>query len=231
MMRITFLGHSCVLVAAGGRRLLIDPFIRPNPWAAHIQPETIEVTDVLLTHGHGDHCADALEFALRPGVRTIACYEIAEWLGAQGALHPVGMNIGGTLRWDGGQLRLVPAVHSSTLPDGKPGGVAAGFLIESDGKRIYHAGDTALSAEMRLIGELWPPDVALLPVGDHFTMGPEDALCAARLLHCTRVIALHYDTFPPIALSDARKREAQDAFVQDGRTLEFLSIGAEYQID
>jgi len=230
-MRITYLGHSCVWVTAGERRLLIDPFIRPNPWAAEVQPESIEVTDVLVTHGHGDHCADALEFAVRPGVRTVACYEIAEWLEAQGAVQAVGMNVGGTLRWDSGMVRMVPAVHSSTMPDGKPGGIAAGFIIESAGKRVYHAGDTALTIEMRLIGELWPPDVALLPVGDHFTMGPEDALHAARMLNCSRVIALHYDTFPPIALSDERKRDAVQAFARDGRTLEFLGIGATYQLD
>jgi L-ascorbate metabolism protein UlaG (beta-lactamase superfamily) len=230
-MRIQYLGHACVLVVAGDRRLLIDPFIRPNPWAAAIRPEELEVTDVLITHGHEDHLADALEFAVRPGVRTIACYEVAEWLGAQGAQHPVGMNIGGTLSWEGGRLRMVPALHSSTLPDGKPGGVAAGYLIESEGIRLYHAGDTALSAEMGLIGDLWPPDVALLPVGDHFTMGPEDALHAARLLHCTRAFALHFDTFPPISLSDERKRAAEAAFRADGRSLTFWDIGASYPLD
>jgi L-ascorbate metabolism protein UlaG (beta-lactamase superfamily) len=226
-MEITFLGHAGVALHCAGHRIFIDPFIthHAGAQAAGLRVDGLELDELLLTHGHEDHVADAPAFAQRTGVVSIANYEVAMWLKDQGAQEVIPMNHGGVLQRPYGSVRMVNAVHSSTLPDGTPGGNPAGFVIESEGKRIYHAGDTALHMDMELIGRHWRPDLAFLPIGDCFTMGPEDALIAAEMIQCQRIVGIHLDTFPPIALSDDRKARAVAAFAEAGKTLILPSIG------
>lgn len=221
---LTYHGHACVEIRTSDLTFLIDPFFR-GPGQAGSAPMDLEPQVVLITHGHEDHLADALEYITRPGVETITNFEIGNWLREKGASEVVGMNIGGVLNRSFGSIRMVAAQHSSTLPDGTPGGLASGFILQLGNWSCYHAGDTGLSMEMELIGRHWKPDLALLPVGDCFTMGPEDALIAAEMVGCSEVIALHYDTFPPIALAPERKEKARATFAQVGKTLHFLPVG------
>ena len=224
---IIYHGHACVEIRTDELTLLVDPFFR-GPGQAGIAPSEISPQVVLITHGHEDHIADALTYAARPGVETIANFEVGNWLKERGASEVVGMNIGGVLRRSFGEIRMVAAQHSSTLPDGTPGGLAAGFVVDLGHWSCYHAGDTGLTVEMELIGRHWKPDLALLPVGDCFTMGPEDALIAAEMVGSPEVIALHYDTFPPIVLAEERKEKAMAAFVKSGRKLHFLPVGGRW---
>ncbi len=225
---IVFHGHACVELRTREATLLFDPFFR-GPVQAGCPPQDCFPTDVLISHGHEDHLADAMHFASREEVTTLCNFEVGKWLEHQGAQHVLGMNIGGVMHRPYGTVRMVAAQHSSTLPDGSPGGLAGGFLLDFGDWRCYHAGDTALSLEMEMIGRFWKPDLAMLPVGDWFTMGPEDALLAAHMLDCREVIALHYDTFPPIALTAERKQAAAEAFALAGKKLHFLPIGGRWQ--
>lgn len=199
MPSLRFLGHSACEIVAGETRLLIDPFLTGNPLAA-ARPEDLHPTAILVSHAHNDHLGDALAIARRSGALVIACYEIATWLAAQGArTHP--LHIGGGHAFPWGEVRLTPALHGCTWaqPDGTllTLGTAAGLVVTVQGLRIYHAGDTALFSDMALIGR--PRlDLALLPIGDNFTMGPEDALEAVRLLKPARAVPIHYNTFPLI---------------------------------
>jgi L-ascorbate metabolism protein UlaG (beta-lactamase superfamily) len=198
-MKITYHGHSCFLVETAGARLLIDPFLSGND-LADIRAADAKCDYVLLSHGHEDHTGDALEIALANGATIIANYEIAEYFAAKGA-KTHGMNPGGAHRFPFGRVKLTLAHHTSSLQAGLNPiylGVACGLLIEADGKRLYHAGDTALFLDMQLIarGGL---DAALLPIGDNYTMGPEDALDALDLLKPRLAVPMHYNTWPPIA--------------------------------
>jgi L-ascorbate metabolism protein UlaG (beta-lactamase superfamily) len=222
---LVYHGHACVEIRTPDVTLLIDPFFR-GPGQVGSAPAELSPDFVLITHGHEDHLADALVYASRPGVETIANFEVGNGLKERGAKEVVGMNIGGVLRRTFGSVRMVAAQHSSTLPDGTPGGLASGFILQLGDWSCYHAGDTGLTMEMELIGRHWKPDLALLPVGDCFTMGPEDAKIAAEMVGCKEVIALHYDTFPPIVLAQDRKEKAMAAFAESGLTLHFLSVGA-----
>lgn len=199
-MKITYHGHSVVKIQTAQHVILIDPFITGNNLtdlnAAEEQPDFI-----LLTHGHNDHVGDTVALAKRTGATVIGSHELATWLGFQG-IHAVGMNIGGAAQFDFGRVKYTQAFHSSsyTTEDNEIiyMGMPMGILLTIEGKTIYHAGDTALFGDMKLIGEYETIDVAFLPIGDHFTMGPEDAAKAVSLLHPKIVISVHYDTFPPI---------------------------------
>ncbi|PZD97663.1 metal-dependent hydrolase [Paenibacillus sambharensis] len=198
-MKITFLGHSCVLLESEKHKILIDPFITGNP-VATLSADELKVDYVLLTHGHGDHVGDAFDIAKRSDALIIAPNELAVYAGWQGCrAHP--MHIGGARMFDFGRVKLTPALHGSGYE--VPGkqeivymGMPAGFLLNIEGLTIYHAGDTALFSDLKLIGEMNAIDLAFLPIGDNFTMGPEDALVAAGWLRPKRVVPVHYNTFP-----------------------------------
>lgn len=197
-MQLRFLGQSAFLLTSGDHRVLIDPFIEGNPMSPVTLEEALEwnVDAVLISHAHGDHWGNALDFG-RAGVPIIGTAEIGGYAAAQGAENAVGMNIGGTYRTDWGSVTLTPAWHSSSFPDGTYGGMPTGLVVEMDGVRVYHAGDTCLFGDMRLIGDRGL-DAALLPVGDHYTMGPEEAARALELLRPRVAIPMHYGTFPPL---------------------------------
>ncbi|TBH21047.1 metal-dependent hydrolase [Thermus thermamylovorans] len=194
MPEVRYLGHSAVWLSDGKTRLVIDPFLTGNPLAP-LGVGEVQADLILVTHAHGDHFGDSVALSKKGGV-VVSTFEIATYAERHGA-KSVPMNLGGTYRFPGGWLKWFPAWHSSSFPDGTYGGMPMGVVVELGGKRIYHAGDTALFADMRLIGELGL-DLALLPIGDHFTMGPEDALKALELLRPKRVVPIHYNTFPPI---------------------------------
>jgi L-ascorbate metabolism protein UlaG (beta-lactamase superfamily) len=196
MPTLTFLGHSCCEVRDGGTSVLIDPFLTGNP-AAAAGPETLSPTAVLVTHAHNDHVGDAVAIARRTGAMVVANFEIATFLGREGiATH--GLHIGGAHGFPWGWVKLTPAWHGSSYvaDDGTIHalGVPAGVLLRLGGRLLYHAGDTGLFGDMALIGR-HGIDLALLPIGDNFTMGPDDALEAVRLLNPRAVVPIHYDTF------------------------------------
>lgn len=202
-MKLTYYGHACFAVIAGGKQLLFDPFIRPNPLAKKIEIEKIAADYILVTHGHGDHVADVVEIAKRTGATVIAPFETASWLEKQGAANVQGMNHGGASQLPFGRVKLTAAVHSSSLPDGSYGGNPCGFVIESSDGNFYYSGDTALTMDMKLIGEQTKLRFAVLPIGDFFTMGIDDAVHAANFVGATKIVGVHYDTFPPIKIDHA----------------------------
>jgi L-ascorbate metabolism protein UlaG (beta-lactamase superfamily) len=198
MPQITFLGHSCVTITEGSSRLIIDPFLTGNPVAA-AKPNEIDVNYILLTHGHGDHVGDAVAIARRTGAMVIAGNELALLMGNEGARsHP--MHIGGGHNFDFGRVQLTIAHHGGGYGDdaSRYTGPPVGFLISIGGKTIYHSGDTGLFYDMKLIGEMHPLDLALLPIGDNFTMGIDDAVKAVEFLRPKKVVPIHYNTFPII---------------------------------
>ncbi|HKJ35611.1 MAG TPA: metal-dependent hydrolase [Solirubrobacterales bacterium] len=208
MTDIRFLGHSCFELSDGESRVLIDPFLKPNNPVATVTGEEVDPTTILITHGHVDHLADAVGIAKRTGATCAAIVELANWLGEQGVEDVLDPNLGGTVRFDWGAAKLVQAWHTSTMPghDEKPFsaehgtaiGTAAGWVVDIGGKTVYHLGDTALFGDLKLIAERTPVDVALIPVGGHYTMDRHDAVVAAELIGASTVVPMHHSTFPPI---------------------------------
>lgn len=219
-MNIRFLGHSTFLLHSGEHRLLIDPYITGNPKAPVTLDEALtwKLSAVLISHAHGDHWGDALAFG-RAGVPLIATAEIAGYAQKHGAEHTVSLNIGGTYAPEWGRLTLTPAWHSSSFPDGTYGGMPTGLVIELGGKRVYFAGDTCLFSDMRLIGDRGL-DAAILPVGDHYTMGPEEAARTLELLRPKVAIPMHFGTFPPLTGDPQVFRRGGEALGVDVRILE-----------
>ena len=197
-MDIRFLGHATFELSEGDARILIDPFLAPNNPKATVSADDVDPTHVLLTHGHVDHVADAVTVAKRTGAHCVAMVELANWLGAQGVENVSDPNIGGTVEFDWGWVKLVHAFHSSTTPDGKAIHPPAGLVINIGGTTVYHLGDTGLFGDLKLIAERTPVDVALIPIGGHYTMDRHDAVVAAKLVGAGTVIPCHYNTFPPI---------------------------------
>ena len=199
MPAVRFLGHSCCEVSDGDHRILIDPFLTGNPLAA-AKAEELSPTAILISHAHNDHIGDALEIAKRAGSTLVGIYEVATWFQQQG-VEAHGMSIGGGFQFPWGWVKLTQAWHGSTYVDENGVmhtlGTPAGLLLRTGGKLLYHAGDTGLFGDMALIGR-HGIDVAFLPIGDNFTMGPDDALEAVKLLKPKTVVPMHYDTFPPI---------------------------------
>jgi L-ascorbate metabolism protein UlaG (beta-lactamase superfamily) len=196
VVALTYHSHACFSVAVGDTHLLIDPFLAGNP-LADVGPDEVEADYVLVSHGHGDHVGDTVQIAKRTGAMTISNFEIQGWLQGQGVENTHPLHIGGGYDFPFGRVKLTIAHHGSALPDGSYGGNPAGFLLTLEGKRLYHACDTGLFYDMKLIGE-GGLDVAILPIGDNFTMGPDDALRAVELLAPKIVIPIHYDTFDVI---------------------------------
>lgn len=209
-MKIIYHGHSCVQIEVNGKSLIIDPFISGNP-AAITKVEDIKTDAVLLTHAHADHILDAAPIAIRNNVPVVATVELASYIGWKGA-QTIGMNIGGTVDLGFAKATMIHAFHTSgiTIEDEQQiiyGGMPAGFIIEAEGRTVLHAGDTGLFSDLKMFGELYDIDLAILPIGGHFTMGPEHALIAAKWLGANQVLPIHFNTFPPI-------RQDAGAFVQ-----------------
>lgn len=200
-MNVTYHGHACVEVHTENHRLIIDPFLTGNP-LADISADQVKVDYILLTHGHGDHLGDTVAIAKRNNATVITTFELATWLSWQG-VQTHGMGIGGGFDFPFGRVKFTLAHHSSSIEDVEKQeiiylGNPAGILLTCDGKTLYHAGDTSLFSDMKLIGMMQKIDVAFLPIGDNFTMGPSDALLAAEWIGAEKVIPIHFNTFPPI---------------------------------
>jgi len=220
-MDFTYYGHSCFAVGIKGKKLLFDPFIKPNELAKHINADAIPADFILLSHGHADHIIDCVSIAKRTGAKVIGSWEIYEWLNGQGVSNTHPMNTGG--KWDFGEfvVKCVAAQHSSGLPDGSYGGNPLGFLVMGEEGNFYYSGDTALTLDMQLISRWAKLDFAVLPIGDNFTMDATDAAACADMIKCKKVIGVHYDTFGFIKIDHAK---AKQVFAQSGVELILLKI-------
>jgi L-ascorbate metabolism protein UlaG (beta-lactamase superfamily) len=225
-MKLTYYGHACFAVEVAGKKLLFDPFISPNPLAKEIDVKKIEADFILVSHGHGDHVADVVEIAKRTEAMVIAPFETGEWFEKKGVKNVQAMNHGGATKTEFGRVKLTAAVHSSSMPDGTYGGNPCGFVVETNEGNFYYSGDTALTYDMKLIGEQMSVSFAVLPIGDFFTMGINDALRAAEFVATPKIVGVHYDTFPPIkidhaaALKAARRAGKELLLPQIGETIE-----------
>ena len=205
-MEIRFLGHACFELTDGDTRVLIDPFLTGNPKAA-VEAGDVDPTHIFLTHGHADHWGDVVDIAKRTNAQCVAIVELSQELQGQGIENVADPNLGGTVEFDGGWVRLVPAWHTSTTPGGTVN-TPAGLVVNLGGRTVYHLGDTALFSDLQLVKQRDQIDVALMCIGGHYTMDRHDGAVAAELVGAREVIPCHYDTFPPIE-TDA------DAFKQD----------------
>jgi L-ascorbate metabolism protein UlaG (beta-lactamase superfamily) len=220
-MKATYYGHSSFELETGGKKLLFDPFISHNPLAKNIDVNGLKPDYILVSHGHGDHIADLEAIQKNSGATVICIAEIAGWLGNKGIESVHGMNIGGGYDFDFGRVKMVYALHSSSMPDGAYGGNPAGFLLTIEGKKIYYAGDTALTQDMKLLADE-NLDRAFLPIGDNYTMGADDAIKASGFINCKNIIGMHYDTFPVIKID---KNVVKKKFADAGVNLKLLPIG------
>jgi len=221
-MNITYYGHSCFGIEINGKHLLFDPFISQNILAKNININNIKADYILISHGHFDHIADAEVIAKRTNATVIAAHEVCVWLNKQGVEKTHNMNTGGKAKLDFGNVKCVKAEHSSSMPDGSYGGNPLGFVIESNEGSFYYAGDTALTYDMKLIGDYRSINFAFLPIGDNFTMGVDNAIIACNFIKCDDIIGMHYDTFEPIKID---KQEALQKFQTQGKKLTLMEIG------
>jgi len=226
-MVIKYLGHASLQIQTKNSSILVDPFISQNEQASHIDIATLNADFILITHGHADHVADVAAIAKRTGATIVSNFEIVEWFGKQGINgHP--MNHGGQKAFEWGTVKYVNAIHSSTLPDGSGGGNPGGFVLWNEEGCVYIAGDTALTLDMKLIPMTCPSiDLAVLPIGDNFTMGFADALHASDFVKCDRVLGCHFDTFPYIEIDH---EVAKNAFSKKNKELILLDIGNSIEV-
>jgi L-ascorbate metabolism protein UlaG (beta-lactamase superfamily) len=226
-MKFTYYGQSCFQVETKDTSILFDPFIRPNELAKHIKVEDIKADYILVSHGHGDHVADCVEIAKNTGATVVGAFEVVNWLQKQGVekIHP--MNHGGRWNFDFGWVKCTNAIHSSNMPDGSYGGNPMGFIVNTNEKTFYYAGDTALTMDMQLVPRWAKLDFAVLPIGDNFTMGYEDAIIAAELIQCKKIIGVHYDTFGYIKIDHEKVKKA---FSDAGLELLLVEIGKSIEI-
>jgi len=225
-MKITFYGHASLGIEINDINILVDPFITANSKAEHIDIETLKADFILVTHAHQDHIVDVEAIAKRTGATVVSNFEIAthyENLGLE--THP--MNHGGTWDFEFGSVKYVNAIHTSSFPDGSYGGQPGGFVIEGEHKNIYIAGDTALTYDMKLIPLQTKLDLAILPIGDNFTMGIDDAILASDFVECDKVLGYHYDTFGYIEIDHD---EAKRKFFEKNKDLMLLEIGSSIEL-
>lgn len=222
-MKITYYGQSCFAIETKGKTILTDPFITPNELAKDINVDSITADYIAVSHGHQDHIADLESIAKRTKAKVIASYEVANWANEKGIDNTHPMNTGGKWEFDFGTIMCVNAIHSSSFPDGSYAGPTMGFVIWNEDGCLYFAGDTALTMDMKLIPMLCPPvDVAILPIGDNFTMDVKQAIIASDFVNCKRIVGCHYDTFGFIEID---KEGAIKAFEDAGKALILLDIG------
>lgn len=225
-MKITFYGHSSLGIQIGDVNIIVDPFISANDKASHIDINSLKADYILLTHAHQDHILDAEAIAKNTGAKIISNFEIVTHYQNKGIEgHP--MNHGGSWEFDFGKLKYVNAIHTSSFPDGSYGGQPGGFIIEGERKNIYIAGDTALAMDMKLIPMFTKLDLAILPIGDNFTMGIDDAIYASNFVECDKILGVHFDTFGYIEIDhDAAKRK----FFENDKDLMLLGIGESLEL-
>ncbi len=223
-MKFTYFGHSCFSVETNGTTLLFDPFVTYNELAKTkgITADSLTADYILVSHGHQDHVADLVAVAKHTGATVICAWELMSWLHAQGVANVHPMNTGGKKAFSFGSVKCVVAHHSSSLPDGSYGGNPMGFLVTGSEGNFYYSGDTALTLDMQLIPRWTTVDFAILPIGDNFTMGPEDAAMAADMVQTQKVIGVHYDTFPYIVIE---KHGAEKIFADKQIELILPEIG------
>ena len=225
-MKITFYGHACLGIEVGEVSILVDPFITGNPKASHINIDTLKADFILLTHAHQDHVLDVEAIAKRTDAVIVSNFEIASYYGNKGfSYHP--MNHGGSWDFEFGTVKYVNALHTSSFPDGTYGGQPGGFVIEGERKNIYIAGDTALTMDMKLIPLQIKLDLAILPIGDNFTMGIDDAILASDFVQCDKVLGYHFDTFGYIEIDH---EEAKRKFFDKNKDLMLLEIGESIEL-
>jgi L-ascorbate metabolism protein UlaG (beta-lactamase superfamily) len=221
-MKVTYYGHSCFAVQIKGKTLLFDPYITPNELAREVDVERVAADYILISHGHEDHMADAVRIAKRTGATLVSGYEITVWFERQGVTKTHPMNHGGAWQFEFGRVKYVSAIHSSSFPDGTYAGNPGGFVVESSEGNFYFSGDTALTMDMKLIGETTRLNFAALCIGDNFTMGIEDAIRAADFVGCDKILGVHYDTFPPIKIDH---EAAVKQFKARGKELHLMRPG------
>lgn len=228
-MHITYFGHSTFTIQQDENTVLFDPFITPNPAASHIKLKDIQPQHILISHCHEDHVADLAKIQKESDAEVICIVEAAPWVAQQGVQKDkiTAMNLGGTVKKSFGTAKMVPALHTSSTPDGQYAGVPVGFLLTINGEKIYYAGDTSLTMEMQLLADE-AIDLAILPIGGYYTMDVQDAVKAAKLLNCKKVIGVHYNTFPPIQID---KTEAVSLFKKAGVELILLNLGESVSLE
>lgn len=221
-MKLTFFGHASFSIEVMGKTLLFDPFISPNPAAEKIDINSLKADYIFLSHGHGDHIADAVAIAKNTGAKCVGAAEVEGWLNKNGITNTHGMNHGGFINFDFGRVKGVNAIHSSSFPDGSYAGNPLGFVFNIAEADFYYSGDTALTMDMQLIPMWANLKFAVLPIGGNFTMDVQDAVKAAEFIKCDKIVGVHYDTFPPIKIDT---EAAVKVFEKAGKKLLLPGIG------